>query len=164
MAKELGRRGDFGVRTMKVLIRPLGDPSLEDGERAKALSSQIDVLPTVLELLGYEVANGEYPGYSLVRPVPKDRILRFNCITDRKCMASIKGHEKYVYNYDELPDEFFDLSEDPFEQNNLADERDKEELDARRKDLLEWRQRDDAEYGPMTFEGVPYRGATPTEE
>jgi lipoteichoic acid synthase len=136
----------------------------EDGERAKGLSSQIDVLPTVVELLGYEVANGEYPGYSLVRPVPEDRILRFNCITDRKCMASIKGHEKYVYNYDELPDEFFDLSEDPFEQTNLADERDKEELDARRKDLLEWRQRDDAEYGPMTFEGVPYRGATPTEE
>ena len=136
----------------------------EDGERAKGLSSQIDVLPTVVDLLGYEVTNGEYPGYSLVRPVPEDRTLRFNCITDRKCMASIKGHEKYIYNYDELPDEFFDLSEDPSEQNNLADERDKEELDERREDLIEWRRRDDAEYGPVTFEGVPYRGATPTEE
>jgi lipoteichoic acid synthase len=136
----------------------------EDGERAKGLSSQIDVLPTVVDLLGYEVTNGEYPGYSLVRPVPEDRILRANCITDRKCMASIKGTEKYIYNYDELPDEFFDLSEDPYEQNNLADERDKEELDKRREDLLEWRRRDDAEYGPVTFEGVPYRGATPTEE
>jgi arylsulfatase A-like enzyme len=141
------------------------DPKrFEDGERAKGLSSQIDVLPTVVDLLGYEVATGEYPGYSLLHSVPEDRVLRSNCITDRKCMASIKGHEKYIYNYDELPDEFFDLSEDPLEKRNIASERGKEELDERREDLLEWRRRDDAEYGPVTFEGVPYRGATPEEE
>ena len=136
----------------------------EDGERAEGLSSQIDVLPTVVDLLGYEVANGEYPGYSLLRPVPQDRVLRSNCIGDRKCMASIKGHEKYIYHYDELPDEFFDLYEDPLEENNLADERSEEEIDERREDLLAWRRRDDAEYGPVTFEGVPYRGAVPEGE
>ena len=141
------------------------DPKrFEDGERAKGLSSQIDVLPTVVDLLGYEVATGEYPGYSLLHSVPEDRVLRSNCITDRKCMASIKGHEKYVYHYDKLPDEFFDLSEDPLEQNDLADERGQEVMDERREDLLEWRRRDDAEYGPVTFEGVPYRGAASEEE
>jgi arylsulfatase A-like enzyme len=141
------------------------DPKrFKNGERAQGLSSQIDVLPTVVDLLGYEVANGEYPGYSLLRPVPEDRIVRANCIGDRKCMASIKGHEKYVYHYDKLPDEFFDLSEDPLEQNDLAGERGQKERDERREDLLEWRQRDDAEYGPVTFEGVPYRGATSEEE
>jgi hypothetical protein len=31
-------------------------------------------------------------------------------------MASIKGHEKYIYHYDKSADEFFDLSEDPSEQ------------------------------------------------
>jgi lipoteichoic acid synthase len=91
--------------------------------------------------------------------VPEDRILRANCVADRKCMASIKGHEKYVYNYGNLPEEFFDLAQDPLEEDNLADERGKEELDERREDLLEWRSRDDAEYGPVTFEGAPYRGA-----
>ena len=136
----------------------------ENGERAKGVSSQIDVLPTVVDLLGYEVASGEYPGYSLLHPVPEDRIVRANCIGDRKCMASIKGHEKYVYHYDKLPDEFFDLSEDPLEQNDLADERSQKEIDERREDLLEWRRRDDAEYGPVTFEGVPYRGAASEEE
>jgi lipoteichoic acid synthase len=136
----------------------------EGGERAKGLSSQIDVLPTVVDLLGYEVANGEYPSYSLLHPVPEDRVVRANCIGDRKCMASIKGHEKYIYHYDKLPDEFFDLSEDPLEQNDLADERGQEEMDERREDLLEWRRRDDAEYGPVTFEGVPYRGAASEED
>ncbi len=135
-----------------------------NGARAKGLSSQIDVLPTVVDLLGYEVANGEYPGYSLLHPVPEERTIRANCIGDRKCMASIKGHEKYIYHYDKLPDEFFDLSEDPLEQNDLADERSQEEMDERREDLLEWRRRDEAEYGPVTFEGVPYKGAASEEE
>ena len=136
------------------------DPKrFQGGERSTGLSSQIDVLPTVAEMLGFEVQNGEYPGYSLLHPLPGERVLRANCITDRKCMASIKGDEKYIYHYDELPDEFFDLSKDPLEKDNLADERSKEELDERREDLLTWRQRDDAEYGPVTFEGAPYRGA-----
>src|SRR5215204_3591634 len=30
----------------------------EGGERAKGLASQIDILPTVLDMLGYEVSNG----------------------------------------------------------------------------------------------------------
>ncbi len=141
------------------------DPKrFEDGERAQGLSSQIDVLPTVLDLLGYEVENGEYPGYSLLHPLPEDRTIRSNCIANRKCMASIRGFEKYVYNYGNLPDEFFDLSEDPLEENSLADERSEEEINERREDLLEWRRRDDAEYGPITFEGAPYQGAAYYED
>ena len=145
-----------GIRIPLIIHDPKRFPS---GERVEGLSSQIDVLPTVLELLGFEVRNGEFPGYSLLHPLPEDHIIKVNCIADRKCMASIKGDEKYVYNYGKLPDEFFNLSEDPLEQDNLADERSKKEIDERRGDLLAWRQRDDAEYGPLTFEGVPYQGA-----
>ncbi|MDQ3833523.1 MAG: LTA synthase family protein, partial [Actinomycetota bacterium] len=32
----------------------------EDGQRVEGLSSEIDILPTVLEMLGYEVKNGKY--------------------------------------------------------------------------------------------------------
>ena len=46
-----------------------------------------------------------------------------------------------------MPDEFFDFSEDPFEEeHNLADERDKEELDEWREELLAWASRVDAGY------------------
>ena len=145
-----------GIRIPLIIHDP---KRLQSGELVEGLSSQIDVLPTVLEMLGFEVENGEFPGYSLLHPPPEDRVIRVNCIADRKCMASIKGDEKYVYNYGKLPDEFFDLSEDPLEQNNLADGRSEEEIDERREDLLAWRHRDDAEYGPVTFEGVPYQGA-----
>ena len=115
------------------------DPErFQDGERVEGLSNQIDILPTVLDMLGYEVEGGEYPGFSLLRPLPEDRTHFSSCITDRKCMASIRGDEKYVYHYDDQPDEVFDLSEDPLETNDLADRYTSGELESRRRELLEW--------------------------
>jgi phosphoglycerol transferase MdoB-like AlkP superfamily enzyme len=119
----------------------------ENGERVNGLSSQIDILPTILEMLGYEVKNGEYPGYSLLHPLPEDRTLFFSCISTRTCLASLKGNEKYIYHYGNQPKEVFDLSKDPLERHNLARERDEEELDKRRQKLLEWRSSVDATYG-----------------
>ncbi len=117
----------------------------ENGERVENLSNHTDVLPTVLEMLGYEVKNGEYPGYSLLREPPEDRTLMFNCFHDKACSASLNGTEKYIYHYGNQPDEFFDLSEDPLEQNNLADER-PEEVEERREALIKWRSSVNAMY------------------
>ena len=110
----------------------------EDGERSTGPSNLTDVLPTVLDLLGYEVKGGEYPGYSLLRPLPKDRPLMFSCFNRNKGLASIKGFEKYIHHYGDLPDELFDLSKDPLERKNLADERARE-VGERRDELLAWR-------------------------
>jgi arylsulfatase A-like enzyme len=126
------------------------------GQREEGLSSQIDILPTVLEMLGYMVKNGEYPGYSLLHPVPDDRTLMFSCISSFKCLASIKGEEKYVYNYGNQPDEVFNLSKDPLEKNNLASLFSKEELDKRREELLAWRSKVDTEYGDTLTNGTLY--------
>jgi lipoteichoic acid synthase len=124
------------------------DPKrFQSGERVEELSSQIDILPTVLDVLGYEVKNGQYPGYSLLRQIPEDRTLNFSCITNRKCLASLKGDEKYIHHYNNEPDEFFDLSEDPSEEQNLASTRSKEDLDKRREDLLKWQASVNAVYG-----------------
>jgi lipoteichoic acid synthase len=110
----------------------------QHGERVEELSNLTDVLPTVLDLLGYELEGGKYPGYSLLRPLPEDRTLFFSCTNRDKCLASIKGYEKYIHHYGDEPDEFFDLSEDPLEKRNLADER-AEEARKRRDELLAWR-------------------------
>ena len=119
----------------------------EGGERVEGLSNQTDIVPTVLEMLGYNVEDGRYQGYSLLHPLPGDRILRFSCITDRKCLASIRGTEKYVHHYGNQPDEIFDLSKDPLEQRNLAGERAIEEVNERRDDLIAWRSGVNAGYG-----------------
>jgi arylsulfatase A-like enzyme len=125
---------------------------LQGGERVEGLSNHTDILPTVLEMLGYEVKDGEYPGYSLLHQLPEDRTLMFSCFHQDACLASLKGPEKYVYHYDNQPDELFDLSKDPLEKNNLARERPKEEVDKRRKDLLEWRSRVNAKYEGRTVD------------
>jgi lipoteichoic acid synthase len=116
-----------------------------NGERVKGLSNHTDILPTVLDMLGYEVKDGQYPGYSLLHSLPKDRTLMFSCFHDKACMASIKGSEKYIYHHGNQPDEFFDLSKDPLEKENLADQEGKE-IEERREALLQWRSRVNAAY------------------
>ncbi len=131
---------DEGLKVPLIIHDP---QRFQGGERVEGLSSQIDILPTVVEMLGYEIQNGEYPGYSLLHPIPEDRTLMFSCITNRKCMASIKGDKKYIYHYGDQPDELFDLSKDPLEKRNLAQESgaNKAEMDKRREELLTWRSR-----------------------
>ena len=124
------------------------DPKrFQNGERVQGPSNYTDVLPTIVEMLGYEVKDGAYPGYSLLHPLPEERPLFFSCISERKCLASIKGSEKYIYHYDNQPEEVFDLSKDPLEEHNLADQYSREELDKRREELFEWLSKIDDEYG-----------------
>ncbi len=119
---------------------------LDSGERVEGLSNHTDILPTVLELLGYKVKDGQYPGYSLLHKLPEDRTLNFSCFHEEQCLASIKGTEKYIYHYDNQPEQVFDLSKDPLEQNNLAGGRSEDELTKRREEVLKWRSSINAEH------------------
>ena len=53
---------------------------------------------------------------------------------------------KYIYHYGNQPEEFYDLSEDPRERNNIAGQLPPGELERRREELLEWRSRTAALY------------------
>ncbi len=54
--------------------------------------------------------------------------------------------EKYIYHYGNRPEEVFDLSKDPLEEHNLADEYGEEDLDKRRRGLFAWLSRIEAQY------------------
>lgn len=136
-----------GVRVPLIIHDP---QKFQNGKRVEELASITDILPTVVDLLGYEVANGDYPGYSLLE-LPKNRTIRANCWTDEKCMMSLNGDEKYIYHYKgEKPkgmkqEQFFDLSKDPLEKNNLAKSHPKE-LKKRKKELFQWLEENDELY------------------
>ncbi len=139
---EHGRNGHDNAIYEEGLHIPLliHDPDrFKQGARLKDPVHQLDILPTVADLLEYQIEGEGYSGSSLLRPLPHDRTLLFSCAGDKGCMASLKGSEKYIYHFDDRPDELFDLATDPGEQNNLAGERSPGELEQRRAELVAWR-------------------------
>jgi lipoteichoic acid synthase len=134
---EHGRYGHEDVPYEEGLRVPLlfHAPGLLGGGRVEGPASLTDILPTVAELLGYEPESVE--GRSLLRPVPGDRLLQFSCFNRDRCLASLRDGEKYIYHYGDRPDELFDLSRDPCERRNLAEERSRQ-VRERREELLTW--------------------------
>jgi lipoteichoic acid synthase len=138
---EHGRFQHDGVIWEEGLRVPLiiHDPrSFHGGARVEGPAHLMDFAPTVVDMLGYEVRGGEYPGRSILGTLPEDRTLYFGCRPDLLSMASITGNEKYIYHFGNLPEEFYDLSKDPFEQHNLAGRAGKTKLEEKRSALLEW--------------------------
>jgi lipoteichoic acid synthase len=121
----------------------------EGGASVGPAVSELDVLPTVADLLGYEVRGGAYPGTSMLSP-PEERTLMASCYHEYTCLASIRDEEKYVYNLGNKADEYFDLSEDPYERNNIIEQQSEEEIRALRDDLLAWEGRVEASYERQT--------------
>jgi arylsulfatase A-like enzyme len=112
----------------------------------ETLTDQVDILPTVLDLLGYKVEGGEYPGRSLLAPPDKNRTLFLSCFDDYRCLASIKGDEKYIYFFGNQPDEVYNLSKDPNERHDIAGQISNKELKKKRSQVLNWYSRVNATY------------------
>ena len=117
----------------------------EGGETVEPAVNELDVLPTVADLLGYAVRGGAYPGTSMLSP-PEDRTLTASCYHEHTCLASIRGDEKYIYHYGNKADEYFDLSVDPYERDNIIGQQGEAKIEALREDLLAWEGRVEASY------------------
>jgi lipoteichoic acid synthase len=114
------------------------DPKrFEGGERVEGPAHHLDIAPTIVDMLGYEVVDGEYPGRTLL-DLPEERILFFGCRPDLLSAARIEGHKKYIYHYGNQQDEYYDLKRDPLEENNLIGKVGKRELNRLRFEVLAW--------------------------
>ncbi|HET7271350.1 MAG TPA: sulfatase-like hydrolase/transferase, partial [Rubrobacter sp.] len=118
----------------------------QDGKHVETLTDQVDILPTLFDLLGYKVTGGDYPGRSLLAPPDEDRTLFFSCFDDYRCLASIQGSEKYIYFFGNQPDEVYNVAYDPFEQHNIAGLKSAQELKNKRLQVLAWYSRVNSMY------------------
>jgi len=126
-----------GLRIPMVLYGPgvLGERSgVIEGPR-----QQIDLLPTVIELAGARITQGQPLGLSLLGPVSEEREILHSCWRSHRCLASRSGDRKFIDHYRQRPAQLFDLATDPEERVDLAAEADAEEIAALRSRLRTWR-------------------------
>ena len=145
---EHGRKGHDGVIWEEGLRIPLivHDPQRFDGGvRVEGPAHLMDFAPTIVDMLGYEVIDGEYPGRSLLN-LPGERTLFFGCRPDLLSAARIEDQKKYIYHFGNQPEEVYDLAKDPLEQRNLITRAGRTEVDSWRQEVLEWHARARAAY------------------
>ena len=121
------------------------DPKNPQPRRVEENVGEMDILPTLTEMLGYDVEGGEYPGSSMLSP-PEDHTFMASCYHERTCLTSIDGDQKYIYWYGNRGEEYYDLSEDPKERNNLIEEQPEKKIEDMRDDMLAWEARVESSY------------------
>lgn len=95
------------------------DPENPQGLRISNAVSQIDIIPTLLDLLGFEVRNAELPGINMTQSSEERRVFA-HCWFEKRCMASVSKNDKYIHHFNTQPDELYDMILDPLETKNIA--------------------------------------------
>ncbi|MDM0002774.1 LTA synthase family protein [Variovorax sp. J22P240] len=111
---------------------------------------QIDIVPTIVELLGYRLEGAVLPGVSLLQPVGPNRKLYFSSSIEWTYLALRQGQRKYIYSFNRYRMKVFDLANDPSESHALKGVS-ADEFAAAQQEMLEWKaHREVSMYGRPT--------------
>lgn len=111
------------------------------GQRVSGPRQQVDVMPTIAHLLGFEIEGGQSIGHSILSGAPNKDVLFFSSVLEDVALAMRKGDEKFIYHFDRQPMEIYDLSQDRGERNNLAPSYPQDRLREAKDAMLEWYER-----------------------
>jgi len=107
------------------------DPTrFKRGFRIKRPVYQPDILPTVLNLLEFNIINNTYRAYDMLAKRNHEYALNAACWNDRRCIVRYNATYKLIHYFNSKPDEVYNLIDDPGEKKNIAKSF---------KDLLAWR-------------------------
>lgn len=112
------------------------DPS-RPGETIDGPANQLAVLPTVVDLLGFDLDSDATYQPSLVSGQPQG-LLVTTCYARGKCTATIDGDMKLIHHFDDRRDEVFNLALDPHETTDLIEQTDPQWLAEMRDTALRW--------------------------
>ncbi len=127
---------DEAIHTPALVYNPVLFP---DGGRISGNRSQIDVMPTIADALGYRIEGGVVPGVSLLRPVADDRLVYHSAREGNEAIALRQDSLKFFYYNRRQPMQVFDVRNDPFERHDIAAQIDPDLLKSVEVKLLLWR-------------------------
>lgn len=128
---------DETLRVPALLYNPILFP---EGRTIEGVWQHVDFLPTIAELMGYAIADGELPGRSLLRPYDPGRSTYHTTWNAHWASSLQRDSLKYVYHFGRRPMEVFNTFDDPFETRDLASQLPQEELARAESELMVWRQ------------------------
>ena len=91
-----------------------------EGRAATGLRSQLDVTPTLTDLLGLRLDPASVHGTSLLEPPERDQAFA-SCLYTHTCGAVVESRYKFVHHFGDRADELFDLDSDPAERMPIHD-------------------------------------------
>ena len=116
-----------------VIVAPNLAPS-----RVKGYRQQIDLLPTVTELLGLRVEGGYLSGSSLLAADRPDRHMFHATHQPQTLLAAYRDGLKFIYSYRRVPMMAYDTRNDPLELHNIAASLPQTLLDDAETEMLVW--------------------------
>ncbi|HJE50454.1 MAG TPA: sulfatase-like hydrolase/transferase [Tessaracoccus flavescens] len=99
--------------------------------------SQLAILPTAADLLGFDVESPTDLRPSLLSGEPQG-LIPVTCFARARCAATIDGDMKVIHHFGDRRDEVYNVVEDPYERNDLATEVADEWINERVDSTLEW--------------------------
>jgi glucan phosphoethanolaminetransferase (alkaline phosphatase superfamily) len=101
--------------------------------------SQLDITPTILGLLGFDIASADFEGKDAFVPAGSNRRFYFSCLHANSPIGFVEGNRKVVY-WPYLDKVFeYDLNADPGENSpRIVSQAQTEQI---KRDILEWQKR-----------------------
>jgi len=113
-------------------------PSLpEVSQKVTAPTSSVDLVPTLLGLLGLESINGNFDGIDALGSIIEGRKVYFSGWMHQGPAGFIQGNQKIIYNPTTDIVSFYDLSTDPGELNPLIP--DEYRIEEIAQEIVRWR-------------------------
>jgi hypothetical protein len=111
---------------------------IEPGTRVEKPVSSVDLTPTLLSLLGFQIDNAAFDGIDVLGTIPDERKVYFSGWMQEGPAGFVQGDRKIIYNPTDKMVYMYDLKADPYELiKKEVSEKDAEEIT---KEIITWRQ------------------------
>jgi arylsulfatase A-like enzyme len=97
-----------------------GPPPIVPGTRITRPISSVDVTPTLLNLLGFQIESEGFEGLDALGPIPSDRKVYFSCWANDGPAGFVSDSLKYIYDGSLREVTVYDLLADAGEETTIA--------------------------------------------